>query len=422
MRDETNLLPDVMLTYIDLFAGGGGLSEGFIRNGFMPLAHIEGDPEACSTLKTRAAFYFLKAERQLEVYFDYLSGAVTREELYEEVPNFLLEQVLNVEISARTLKDIFSNIRRNMREIGATKVDAIVGGPPCQPFSIVGRGALNTSEQRETRANLYRFFALFLKEFKPRMFIFENVPGLLSIKNGQTYRRIVSSIDQAGFHMEVQKLDAHDFGVLQERKRLILIGWRKKLSLEYPNFTAVSNGFTVKDLFDDLPSLKPAEDGSAKGYKAPPSEYLSLKKLRQARDILTQHITRPHNECDREIYERTIKTWKQEGRRLKYPDLPKRLKTRKNETDFLDRFKVVAADRPFSHTLLAHIAKDGHYYIHPSLRQRRSLSVREAARIQSFPDNYYFEGCRSSTFRQIGNAVPPLMADRIAQKIKLMLK
>jgi DNA (cytosine-5)-methyltransferase 1 len=410
-----------MITYIDLFAGAGGLSEGFIRNGFVPLAHIEADSEACLTLKTRTAFHHLRERQQSSIYFDYLRGVLNREQLYQQVPETLLDQVMNVEISGRTLDLIFKGIRKNMRRIGATRVDAIVGGPPCQPFSIVGRGALNSNKPREMRANLYRFFAPFLREFRPRLFAFENVPGLLSAKNGKIYRRIVSSIDDAGYHLEIKTLDAYDFGVLQQRRRLILIGWQKKLSLEYPEFPSIKNGFLVKELFADLPALKPAEDGSKKGYSAAVTECLSLKKLRQPDDVLTQHITRPHNERDREIYELTIRTWKSEHRRLKYPDLPARLKTRKNESDFLDRFKVVADDLPFSHTLLAHIAKDGHYYIHPSLRQRRSLSVREAARIQSFPDNYFFEGYRSSAFRNIGNAVPPLMAEKIAAAIKQML-
>jgi DNA (cytosine-5)-methyltransferase 1 len=192
--------------------------------------------------------------------------------------------------------------------------------------------------------------------------------------------------------------------------------------LEYPKFQNIKNGFSVRELFADLPALTPGEDGSKKGYAGPATDYLSLKEIRGPEDVLSQHITRPHNERDREIYELTIRKWESEHRRLKYPDLPPRLKTRKNECDFLDRFKVVADDLPFAHTLLAHIAKDGHYYIHPSLQQCRSLSVREAARIQSFPDNYVFEGHRSSAFRHIGNAVPPLMAEVIGAGVKEMLK
>ena len=128
-------------------------------------------------------------------------------------------------------------------------------------------------------------------------------------------------------------------------------------------------------------------------------------------------MARPHNDRDLEIYKIAIDKWLNDKERLRYGDLPERLKTHKNQNSFVDRFKVVDINS-YSHTVLAHIAKDGHYYIYPSLDQVRSLSVREAARIQSFPDDYYFEGGRSAAFKQIGNAVPPLMALRIAEEIK----
>ena len=120
------------------------------------------------------------------------------------------------------------------------------------------------------------------------------------------------------------------------------------------------------------------------------------------------------------VYKYAINQWNTEGVRLKYPELPERLKTHKNTKSFLDRFKVVNG-KGISHTVVAHIAKDGHYYIHPDIQQCRSISVREAARIQSFPDDFYFEGSRTAAFTQIGNAVPPLMAFAIAQKIKELL-
>ena len=411
-----------MLTYVDLFAGSGGLSEGFLRNGFRPVAHVEADDSACLTLRTRTCYYHLRKKRQLSKYTDYLNGRLIKEELYALLPKELRSLVLNIEISRWTITYLISTVRRNMKSLDVSKIDLITGGPPCQPFSIVGRGALNTHRPRETRANLYRFFARVLHEFKPRAFVFENVPGLLSAKNGKIFDRIGTSIRDAGYEFQHQILDARTFGVLQQRKRVVLIGWKKSLKLQYPFFAPPGSSYKVDDLLTDLPNLEPGTDGSNKGYCKQPSSYLADTGLRKSTDALTQHRTRPHNDRDREIYEIAIDLWDNEQRRLKYPDLPERLRTRKNHDAFLDRFKVVAADLPYAHTLIAHISRDGHYYIHPSKDQLRSLSVREAARIQSFPDNYFFEGSRSSAFRQIGNAVPPLMAETVAAKMKRMLQ
>jgi DNA (cytosine-5)-methyltransferase 1 len=138
-------------------------------------------------------------------------------------------------------------------------------------------------------------------------------------------------------------------------------------------------------------------------------------------------VARPHTKQDKEIYRIAVDKWNNYKERLNYNDLPERLKTHKNRTSFHDRFKVVAADQYHSQTVVAHIAKDGHYYIHPDISQNRSISVREAARLQSFPDDYYFEGVkeksnRTAAFKQIGNAVPPLMAETIGKKLKSLIK
>jgi DNA (cytosine-5)-methyltransferase 1 len=123
---------------------------------------------------------------------------------------------------------------------------------------------------------------------------------------------------------------------------------------------------------------------------------------------------------DLEIYTIAIEKWLNDRKRLNYKDLPLNLQTHKNKESFLDRYKVIDPIG-HSHTIVAHISKDGHYYIYPDLNQIRSISVREAARIQSFQDNYFFEGGRTAAFRQIGNAVPPLMANQIAKKLKEFL-
>ena len=145
--------------------------------------------------------------------------------------------------------------------------------------------------------------------------------------------------------------------------------------------------------------------------------YLLTSGIRnEDENFVTQNITRPLNPNDAKIYAYAILKWNEEHTRIKNNTLPEEIRTQNNETSFLDRFKVVDG-KGYSHTVIAHLSKDGHYYINPNKKYNRSISVREAARIQSFPDNFYFEGHRSAKFKQIGNAVPPLMAKKIATSI-----
>jgi DNA (cytosine-5)-methyltransferase 1 len=180
----------------------------------------------------------------------------------------------------------------------------------------------------------------------------------------------------------------------------------------------------VSSIFQDLPKIQAGEgEDKHSMYADVTNRYLDFAKIRKDVNVLTQHVARPHTKQDKEIYRIVVEKWNKDKARLGYNDLPERLKTHKNKHSFTDRFKVVAEDLQYSQTVVAHIAKDGHYYIHPDILQNRSISVREAARLQSFSDDYYFEGAgregqmRTPAFRQIGNAVPPLMIEKIARKL-----
>ena len=237
--------------------------------------------------------------------------------------------------------------------------------------------------------------------------------------------------------MQLFTVDAKNFGVLQSRRRVIIIGWKKTLKLNIPNLEEHKSNLAgkVKSILSDLPALQPGEgiDKYVK-YKTNTNAYLSESAIRNGINILTQHISRPNNKQDKEIYSIAVEKWNYDKKRLNYNDLPDNLKTHKNRHSFFDRFKVVAEDLEYSHTVVAHISKDGHYYIHPDAKQNRSISVREAARLQSFPDDYYFEGVkkgniknnlfynRTAAFKQIGNAVPPLMAASLAKSLAKIIK
>ncbi len=409
------------LNYIDLFAGAGGLSEGFVRAGFHPIAHVEMNKDACDTLRTRAAYHWLMENGKKKTYIDYLkSENKTKEDLWAKIPENIINSVINTEISKETLPNIFKKIDS---ELGKNKIDLIIGGPPCQAYSVAGRARKDMSN--DPRNTLYLHYVKFLEKYQPKMFVFENVPGILSAKNGKHLDNIFKVVKEAGYDLSIPPknyLNAKDFGVLQDRKRVIIIGWKKELGLSYPEFEIKENNFQIlKDLFSDL---KPLQNGkgtlNAVNYVKPTTEYLEQAKIRNGLDIVTQHIARPNNENDLEIYRIAVEEWNN-GKRLNYAKLPKELITHSNTEVFTNRFQVVNG-QGVSHTVVAHIAMDGHYYIHPDKKQNRSISVREAARIQSFPDDYFFEGSRTAAFKQIGNAVPVLMAEKIAKKIKKYLK
>lgn len=401
---------------IDLFAGAGGLSEGFLRAGYKFFAHVEMDESACLTLKTRQAYYFLKRNNRLNIYKEYISGIITRDEFYAHVPKRIFKSVINKEINAETIPNIFEQIDQIRKN---KEVDIIIGGPPCQAYSVIGRSRDPKGMKDDKRNYLYKEYIKFLNRYSPKLFVFENVLGLLSAQDGVIFESMKREFGEAGYNIDYQILNAKDFGVLEERKRIILIGWRNDIEFTYPKFKYNKKYHTIRELFEDLPSIKAGE--SCNSYKKLTNRCLLDTHIRLKKwDILSQHESRPNNERDLEIYRRYIETWNIDNRKLKYNELPEELITHNNKDSFLDRFNIVPYDS-ICHTVVAHIGKDGHYYIHPDINQNRSISVREAARIQSFPDDFYFESSRTAAFKQIGNAVPPLMAEIIAKLIKKSL-
>ena len=407
-----------MINFIDLFAGAGGLSEGFIREGFLPVAHVEMNKDACDTLRTRTAFHWLKEQGRVEEYYDYLENLISRDELWAKIPNHLIKSVINTEISEETLPNIFNQIDA---ELGKKKVDVVIGGPPCQAYSVAGRVRKDMSN--DPRNHLYKHYVKFLQKYQPKMFVFENVPGILTAKNGHYLELIFDAVREAGYELDKKVLNAKDFGVLQDRKRVIIIGWKNDLDIEYPEFDKTELEFEIaKHLFADLPSIKSGQGNwGVSKYTKTTNAYLEKYNIRNGIDFTTQHISRFNNENDLEIYRIAVEKWVNEGKRLNYGELPPHLIKHNNTKTFTNRFQVVN-HKGISHTVVAHICADGHYYIHPDIEQNRSITVREAARIQSFPDDHFFESSRTAAFKQIGNAVTVLMGEGIAKKIKKLLK
>ena len=406
-------------SYIDIFAGAGGLSEGFQRNGYIPVAHVEMKKEACLTLKTRECFYYLKKHGRIEDYKNYLRREITRDELYAMVPETVLNSVINETMSEEGMPALFDRIDQLMEVQGIENIDVLVGGPPCQAYSLVGRARSKTNMVGDPRNYLYMLYCEVLEKYRPKIFVFENVPGLLTANGGSYFDDMRERFRKAGYFLEYRILNSKEYGVLQNRRRVIVIGWREGTDFTYPELDKKEQKYLVDDLFSDLPYIEPGESRNI--YKCKSTEYLRESGIRTEDDILTLHQARPNLERDRKIYRQVIEAWNNGQKRLKYTELPEELCTHNNRTAFLDRFKVVAKDMPYAQTMVAHISKDGHYFIHPDIKQARSISVREAARIQSFPDNYFFEGGRTASFLQIGNAVPPLMASAIAKKLKEQL-
>ncbi|MCI1283046.1 MAG: DNA cytosine methyltransferase [Lacticaseibacillus songhuajiangensis] len=404
-----------MLNIIDLFSGAGGLTEGFRSSDFNLIAHVEMDRAASETLTLRDIYYSLKQSGNLDAYKDFVNQKISFNELQALVPTHIRSSVINEAIGEQTLPGIIQKIDH---KLAGRKVHGVIGGPPCQAFSTVGRKRNEAKKATDERIYLYKYYIKFLEGYRPDFFLFENVRGLLSFKDihGQPlFDQVLADFNSMSpsYHVDWKLLNASDYGVPQSRRRVIIFGYRNDLEpVELFHRLKKKQPPTIRELFQDLPKLSSGETVNHYGAKQP-SAFVK-KYLRSEGLPLTWNVSRPNNPQDLKIY-RIVAQKRQKGEMLKYGDLPERLRTQ-HTTGFSDRFKALPFD-DVSQTVVAHISKDGHYYIHPDVQQNRSITVREAARIQTFPDNFIFCRSRTDAFKQIGNAVPPYFAKQFGQII-----
>ena len=390
-------------TFIDLFAGCGGLSEGFYREGFKALAHVEIDHWACESLRTRMKYYG-----------------------YKNSDNEVIENDI-------TAYDIIQKIDKAVK---GRNVDIIIGGPPCQAYSTAGRVRDGKRMATDPRNYLFESYVRILEYYEPKFFVFANVTGLLSAKvaNAPILPKVLFALGNKYKVISNPEILVHntaDYGVPQLRKRIIIIGVRKDIKTDVlqiyndiikthwnpetpQNERQGKKRFVdVREAIGDLPPVEPGQDASVEEFNYPCNNEFLRRIGKTGKYPLMDHIARKHNDLDRERFQVMIHNHWTFGQLRKAMPQYEHVHARVFDNSYV----VQWWDLP-SKTILAHIHKDGFQFIHPDESQRRTFTVREAARIQSFPDDFEFKGSRGEKYKQIGNAVPPLFAEALAKSIR----
>jgi len=506
---------------IDLFAGPGGLAEGISAftsdqkaKPFNISLSVEKEYSAWKTLRLRA--FTRQFDKKLPPeYYDYIAGKLgnsPEDELFKRYPDEAAKanlEALQFTLGEDSHDDLDGMIQKRLE---GTKNWILIGGPPCQAYSLAGRARnkANTEYRAEddNRHFLYRQYLRIIEKFHPAVFVMENVKGILSSKvNGElVFHNILSdlkdpskAISKKGCPQykiyslvqemkEGEEIDPHDFiicsekyGIPQARHRVILLGVREDI-VGKPNLLTPQKPITVANVIGDIPRLRSGHSKSKgddsfehwlsvldkelqrtlkdipnhdvshamdlafqkiktqashrgskwlvpfkNSYQGMPKALVSWYRDNNLNGIIN-HESRGHMDSDlvRYLFCSSYVMLHENDKFRTSPTLanfPSNLlpaHKNVNSGKFVDRFKVQERNHPAS-TITCHIAKDGHYFIHYDPTQCRSLTVREAARIQTFPDNYFFEGNRTEQYVQVGNAVPPLLAKQIADIVYKLL-
>ncbi len=387
--EEVPVVPDHH-TVVDLFCGAGGMSLGFESAGFRTVLGVDRDKVACQTFAAN----------------------------------------IPAKVVVQDLSEI-TDFRAFFAEQGVHQVTGIIGGPPCQGFSRVGMGRIRhrdrlkgyTEPQKDPRNYLYRQFLAAVEALNPLFFVMENVPDLARYEDEGILLvdRIKEMHEVRNYHVEYRILLASDFGVPQHRSRFFLVGLHDSLGKEvsWSNNEDAHKLYQTQTLRSAIGDLPIVLDGHLE--RCIPFEAMQDTWLRRwyrqgvpegLERLLFDHLTRPHREDDKRVFRNM-----REGQR--YIDVEEEERRYRSDI-FLDKYRKLIWDEP-SWTLTAHIRRDSYRYIHPNTEPPRTISLREAARIQSFPDHLRFCGHRSNAFAQIGNAVPPLLSRSVARHIMAQL-
>ena len=406
-------------TFIDLFAGCGGLSEGFLQtNRFCGLAHVEWEKPMVDTLRNRLVTKWKETEesaRKKVIHFDIQK---TDELLHGNWSRESVDQY-------GATNDDFVKLFGLKDLIGGTHVNLIIGGPPCQAYSIHGRATDKNSMNDDYRNYLFESFCRVVAAFQPDIFVFENVAGLLSAKPGgvPVRNRIFDAFTSIGYQiltpdeMPNALFNALDFNVPQNRPRVIILGIKKdsqfNLNELYESIISEKSSKrkqTVKDAIGKLPALYPLP-----------------KQIRVGRSIhshqlnpnpeIKQHEARNHGPRELVIF----KEWVENNmNHISHQEMIDYYFQKTGHKTLYQKYKSLEWDKP-SHAIVAHLSKDGYMFIHPDPKQQRSITIREAACLMTFPMDYLFLGNNSYNFKMIGNAVPVKFASAIATALYKIL-